>query len=403
MVGILFLLSVVVNQNALPSGLPSSEVTQARYNALNEKMLEIKEKTEKLNLVSVRLEVQGENAPVETFVEDSLFVLKLRADILCQLVDIFEEALDARYKLEATLDDYNNWIKKSMGDVSARNQKFEVKANSLEKENSILLDEATIITNILATKLESYVGTLKDKKMVLLDKIDSELDSAKLAVLKSDLMKLESSKTKYEISLLEKTSALKDKKNNKISLSTIENRNEIEKKYDIPNGSDPELAIQQLESKLEDIKQRYSSKRYEISILKKDFLKPDGIYLNKLKAEQKKLLSLSDTLLLNTKDYPYRAQKIYIASKYLKIMIDEADKAGGDVSNIAVALDKVNTNEKFILKALEAATGQADVVEDLRDLINKRFESNKEASDKQIKIDKDEDKEKKELIIDKLK
>jgi len=79
-------------------------------------------------------------------------------------------------------------------------------------------------------------------------------------------------------------------------------------------------------------------------------------------------------------------------------MIDEARMAGGDISNIAIALDNTIKNEPIISSALEAATGQANVVEDLRDLINKRFET-----DKETKPEKVSDKEKKDPSSDKSK
>ena len=408
MLNFFLLTGFLFGQNTPMSAPPSPEVTQVKVKALNDKMQEIKEKTEKLNAASVKLEVQGDKN-VESFVEDSIFILKLRADILIQLVDVFEEALTARYNLEATLEEYKNWIKNAMGGASIRNKKFEDKASSLEKENKILLDEATIITDIIQRKLKLHIDTVSTVKIEeLKNKIEAEMVATKKADLKLELRKLESQNTKFEINFKLKSDALLDKNNKKISLVTIENRNEIEKKYDVSNGSDPELAIQDLESKLEEIKNKYSLNKYEIITIKNDFLKSDDAYLNKLRVEQKRLIEQSNSLLEQTKDYSFRAQKIYIASKYVKIMIDEARMAGGDISNIAIALDNTIKNEPIISSALEAATGQATVVEDLRDLINKRFENDKESTNKDPKIkepiiEKGSDKEKKDPSSDKSK
>ena len=183
MINLFLLTSLFFGQNTPMSAPPSPEVTQVKVKALNDKMQEIKEKTEKLNAASVKLEVQGDKN-VESFVEDSIFILKLRADILIQLVDVFEEALTARYNLEATLEEYKNWIKNAMGGARVRNKKFEDKASSLEIENKVLLDEATIITDIIQRKLRLHIDTVSTVKI---EELKNKIEIETLATKKADL------------------------------------------------------------------------------------------------------------------------------------------------------------------------------------------------------------------------
>lgn len=394
----LFFLLVCLSNQSNQSVLtpPSVEVTQAKVNALTEKMSIIKEKTDKLNSLNIKLEVQGDQ-DVESFVNDSIFVLKLRADILIQLVDIFEDALAARYNLEATLEEYNNWIKSAMGNEVSRSKFYEDKAEALEKENRLILDETTVLTDLLQRKLKSHIDKINTKITDITKDIDSEEDAKKKAQFNVELRSLEALKLKHSVSLEEKTTALLDKNNKRIQLITITNRNDYEKKYEITDAVDSESSIQQFEDKLEALKSKYNDNSFEVYMIKNNILNKNETYLKKLRAEQRKLIDQSNNLLKQTKDYSFKAQKVYIASKYVKIMIDEARKAGGDISNLAIALDSAIKNEPYITSALDAAAGSAPANANLRELINKRFEINdKDLNDKDVKVDKDSDKDKKQ-------
>lgn len=394
----LFFLFVCLSNQSNQSVLtpPSVEVTQAKVNALTEKMSIIKEKTDKLNSLNIKLEVQGDQ-DVESFVNDSIFVLKLRADILIQLVDIFEDALAARYNLEATLEEYNNWIKSAMGNEVSRSKFYEDKAEALEKENRLILDETTVLTDLLQRKLKSHIEKISTKITDINKDIDSEQDLKKKAQFNVELRSLEALKLKHSVSLEEKTTALLDKNNKRIQLITITNRNDYEKKYEITDAVDSESSIQQFEDKLEALKSKYNDNSFEVYMIKNNILNKNETYLKKLRAEQRKLIDQSNNLLKQTKDYSFKAQKVYIASKYVKIMIDEARKAGGDISNLAIALDSAIKNEPYITSALDAAAGSAPANANLRELINKRFEINdKDLNEKDVKVDKDSDKDKKQ-------
>lgn len=398
MISLFLLFNLVTNQipvdKSLPRNLapPSGEVTRAKVKALTDKMAEIKDKTDKLNSITVKLEVQGDR-DVDSFVNDSIFILKLRADILISLVDIFEEALTARYNLEATLDEYSSWIKHAMGDSGSRNKQFQGKIVAFEAENKVILDDAIILTDFLQRKITSHLKSVQDKINELQSSIEIETDMKKKSELFIQLNILKDKKNEYDRSLKEKTIALLDKNDKPVSLLTIENRNDIEKKYETIAGTDPDDIIKQLELKLEDLKTKYNLNSYEIYAIKTDVLKPDDVYIKKLRLDQQKLIETSKILLRDTKDYSFRAQKIYIASKYVKIMIDDSIKAGGDISNIAIALENTITNDPIISKALDAASGTAPVAASLRELLNKRFDTDKETTDKQPKIEKGSDKE----------
>ncbi len=299
---------------------PSTPVTVARVQQVESKIQEVNKLTEMLQKVTQEINQQGEQ-DIDAYVQNAVLILKTRAVLLIKLRAVCEEALTAKYALEATLDDYNLWLEAAQKASKQRDLDRERKVAELRKK----ADQAEQEFFAVATHLKRMLEQRKEK----------EADEKKLQQINDRIARLENYFTALKRSNFRaKTDA------------------ELERKY----GALGSEAYPQLEKRLEELDQEFSDAKYEADFIEKNVLGSNSNLINKLGAARKTQLEKAKKLLEESRRLETVASEVAIASRHVRQMLVEIDQPI-DIANKGILIEAKLAVEQDVSKSLRAITG----------------------------------------------
>jgi len=322
-------LTLALAQSPAPMIDPPTEgVTVARVRQVEAKVAEVNRLTDLLKKASQEINQQG-NQDIEDYVGNAVFLLKTRAVLLVKLRVVCEEALHAKYALEATLDDYNLWLEAAQKASQQRDLDRERKVAELRKKADLVEQEFYIVADNLRRMLAQRQAKLSETENAKkenereLKQIDDRL--ARLASYFEALKQAD---------FRPKTNA------------------DLEKKYgDLEADAYPEL-----EKRLDALDQDFSDARFEADFIEKNVLGSTSNLINKLGTARKTQLEKAKKLLEESRKLETIASEVAIASRHVRQMLVEID-APIDVANKGILIEAKLAVEQDVGKALREITG----------------------------------------------
>lgn len=312
---------------------PSLEVTVARVQQVETNIAEIRKLQELLQKISNQaIALQGEDQNVDEYVNNAVLILKTRAVLLVKMRTLCAAALDAKYALEATLDDYNQWLEAAQAVSKQRDVTREDKVKELNKKADIAEQEfyiaASSLKRILAQRKEALTQTdgvtPKDEK-----------DAAEVAKINDRLARL----TSYFDAL--QRSNFRPRPNA-----------DLQRVYDNMESSQ----YMMLEKKLDELDQAYSDAKYEADFIEKNVLGSNSNLINKLGSARKAQLEKARKLLEDSRKLETIASEVSIASRHVRQMLVEIDQPI-DIANKGILIEAKLAIEQDVGKALREITG----------------------------------------------
>jgi hypothetical protein len=299
---------------------PTLDVTRNRVEQVEAKIKEINRLTETLRKIRQEIGPQG-TQNINEYVAHSLLILKTRAVILVKMQQVCKEALEAKYALEATLEDYNLWLDAAQAASKQRDLAREQNVKKLRAEAALAEQEFHIIARNLQRMLQERRKGTKDEAE--LAQIDDHL--ARLAAYFEALKKS---------GFVPRTNA------------------DLEKKY----GDMEADQYKALEKRLEVVEDIYSDKTYEAEFIEKNVLGSTSDLLNKLNDGRKEQLERARKLLDESRKLETIAVEVSIASKHIREMLSELEQPM-DIANRGLLIETRLAVERDVGKSLREITG----------------------------------------------